>query len=284
MNRFARSTFVVLLALLAGSACSEFAVKNKPPIALAKAVVGGTPVADLTKPIDSTDGGPVAVTLDGRGSFDPDGSIKSALWLRTDVPPTVRFAGNKMVDDGSGTAFMGDPPAGNPAPTMMLPIGKHKFSLWVTDNDGRVSKPATLKFEVKMASNYHPDPACMAAYGMVNANAACVECVCSPMAPMGGCLELYQNCYKNTDSMFGTLCGGVITCAIAGKCVGSMCYAAAPLCMTQIDAAATYMGGTLGNCSMGEMGSNPCRGANLLGACTNYDAMMMDGPCRSACK
>src|SRR5262245_20616961 len=143
MNRFARSVFVVLVALLAGNACTEFEVKNKPPVAVAKAVLGGTPVADLTKPLE-TPGGPLAVTLDGRGSFDPDGSIKSALWLRTDVPPTVRFAGNKMVDDGSGAMFTGDPPAGNAAPTMNLDIGKHKFSLWVTDNEGRVSRPATL--------------------------------------------------------------------------------------------------------------------------------------------
>ena len=271
MNRFAPFLLVVV-APLALAACSEFEVKNKAPIAVATALVNGAEV-DVSKPVDYN-GAPVAVTLSATKSSDPDGSIKRYLWLRTDVPSAQRY----MLDPDAGAAP--PDPAPGPQATVMLELGTHRFTLWVTDNEGKVSKPASIKLEVKVASNFMPDATCMADYP--NPNATCAECVCSPMANMG-CLELYNNCYKNPDPEFARLCGAVITCAIAGKCVGSACYAPAPLCMTQITEAGMYMGGTVANCSMGEMGSNPCRGANLLGACTNYDAMMLNGPCRTSC-
>jgi hypothetical protein len=96
MNRFA--LFVLAVASVTLAACTEFEVKNKPPTAVALAIVGGAP-ADLTKPIDYP-GSPLAVVLDGRSSKDVDGSIKRYLWLRTDVGPSTRYAGNGMVDAG----------------------------------------------------------------------------------------------------------------------------------------------------------------------------------------
>jgi hypothetical protein len=262
------------------SACSEFEVKNKIPIASAVAQVGGVDVVP-GMPIPY-DGAPVAVTLSSAKSKDPDGSIARTIWMRTDVSPNERYAGNGMVDGGAFGAFASDPPVGQANPVMMLGLGKHRFSLWVVDDKGLTSAPASVSLEVKVASNYMPDMACMAKY--THPNPACVECICSPMANMG-CLEHYRACYESADPMFSTLCGGITSCAIAGKCVGSACYAAAPLCMAQIDAAATYMGGTLANCSMGDATSNPCRAASVLGVCTNYDTSVppVDGPCRAAC-
>jgi hypothetical protein len=225
-------------------------------------------------------GSPVTVLLDGTLSKDEDGRIVDYRWMAGDIPSSVRYAGNGMVDGGGAGPFTGDPAAG-PMAQVALPEGEFKYSLWVLDNDGYASRPATVTATVETPSNYMPDATCMADYP--NPNTSCAECVCSPMSSMG-CLELYNNCYKNADPTFAMLCGAIITCAIGGNCVGTACYAAAPLCMTQIDAAATYMGGTLSNCSMGEMTSNPCRAANLLGACTNFDAMMVDGPCRGVCR
>jgi hypothetical protein len=258
--------------------CSEFEVKNKLPIAVATAVVGGMPVVP-GKPVPY-DGQPIAVTLNSQASKDPDGSIKRTLWLRTDVSPNERFAGNGMVDGGAFESYGGDPPAGA-NPVVTLGLGTHRFSLWVTDNKGLTSAPSSVSFEIKVASNYMPDAACLAKYP--NTNKACAECVCSPMANMG-CLELYKTCYENADAMFSTLCDGITKCAIAGKCVGSACYAPAPLCQTQIMDAAIYMGAMFPASCSGEGATNPCAAASKLGACTNFDAMMVDGPCRAVCK
>lgn len=271
---------LVAAALLSVSACSDFEVKNKMPIAVGAVVVNGMPIA-AGKPVPYM-GSPVAVTLDSRGSKDPDGSIVRALWLRTDVTPNQRYAGNGLVDAGSFEAYAGDPPAG-PNPVVMLPLGKHRFSLWVFDNDGLTSAPATLSFEVKVPSDFMPDAKCMMNYK--NTNKACAECVCSPMANKG-CHELYKTCYENTDPMFATLCTDLNACGNAGKCVGSACYAAAPLCMTQIMTAGAYMGATFPASCMGEPASNPCAAASKLGACQNFDgsAPPVDGPCREFCK
>jgi len=281
MNR-ARSWILVFVAtaLLSG-ACSDFEIKNKLPIAMATAVVNGMPVTP-GKPIDFS-GQPVAVTLSSQGSKDPDGTIARVLWLRTDVTPNERYAGNGLVDAGAYGPYAGDPPANMPNPVMMLGLGKHRFSLWVVDNDGYTSAPATLSFEIKTASNYMPDAACMAKYP--NPNSACAECICSPMANMG-CLELYKTCFENSDAMFSTLCEGITKCAIAGKCVGSACYAPAPLCQTQIMDAAVYMGAMFPASCSGEADTNPCAAASKLGACTNYDgsAPPVNGPCRDVCK
>ena len=135
------------------------------------------------------------------------------------------------------------------------------------------------------AGSLMPDPSCMAEYP--NPNQECARCVCSPRAPSGassaGCLELYRNCFENPDPTFAVRCDAVTACMIDVNCVGSACYAP-ELCMTEIDAAAMYpSGSTIASCAMGEMGSGACRGASLLSACTQYDAMMSDGPCRQSC-
>lgn len=278
MNRARSWTLVFVAAGFLGSACSEFEVKNKPPVAVATAVVGGVP-AEPGKAIDYN-GAPVAVTLSSMGSRDVDGSITRMVWGRTDVSPNERYAGNGLVDAGAYAPYAGEPPAGA-NPVVMLGEGTHRFSLWVTDNEGLTSAPATLSLLIETPSNYMPDAACMAAYQ--NTNTACAECVCSPMASMG-CLELYQVCYDNADPMFATLCTALNACGNAGKCVGSACYAPAPLCQTQIMESATYMGAAFPASCNGEAASNPCAAASKLGACQNFDAMMVNGPCRAVCQ
>jgi hypothetical protein len=83
--------------------------------------------------------------------------------------------------------------------------------------------------------------------------------------------------------MFGRLCRAAVTCMNIDGCVGGECYAP-DRCQAELDAAGTYPAGTsVTSCSMGPMDASPCRAASLLSACADYDAMMVDGPCRDAC-
>jgi hypothetical protein len=66
MNRASSWSLALVTFALLGSACSEFEVENKPPVAVATAVVGGAPVpAGTANPFM---GAPVAVTLCSMGS------------------------------------------------------------------------------------------------------------------------------------------------------------------------------------------------------------------------
>jgi hypothetical protein len=205
--------------------------------------------------------------------------IKGTGFLTFDSKPKVFFTA-----DGESTAakVYGAVPGIGDRPDQLLAVvprdladGEYDVTVTVEDDTSDA-----VTFTVETPSLYMPDPACMAAYP--NPNTACAECVCSPMASMG-CLELYKTCFENADPMFSTLCDGITSCAIAGKCVGSACFAPAPLCQTQIMEAATYMGAMFPASCQGEADTNPCAAASKLGACTNFDATMVDGPCRSVC-
>jgi hypothetical protein len=210
---------------------------------------------------------PLVFTLDGSMSSDDDGTIVKYLWLQTDVPANVRN------DAGitSMATFAGDPPP-EQSPQVTLGEGHYQYSLWVTDDEGTISAPATLEFTIETPTTFMPDPVCAMTY--MSAIPECVDCVCTPNAMMG-CLDSFTACYQNADPMFVTLCTAVVDCARMMGCTGSACYTAG--CMAQIDAAATYMGGTLADCQ-GDAALNPCAASAQLGACTS--AM---GTCVAAC-
>ncbi len=63
------------------------------------------------------------------------------------------------------------------------------------------------------------------------------------------------------------------------NCAGAACYTAA-LCMAEIDAAATYMGGALASCGDRSMDdTNPCAAASSIAACST----MTSTACPSVC-
>jgi hypothetical protein len=251
------------LALLSTAACSRFVIENEPPVAEVQVIVNGA-VVDTKDPIP-LGGSPVVVTLDGSGSSDDDGSIVKYLWLQTDVPANVRYDAGVM----NLATFTGDPmPV--PMPQLSLGEGTYQYSLWVTDNEGVVSEPATVEFTIKTPVNYMPDAACAAMY--MSAIPECVDCVCTPTASMG-CLDAYTACYQNADPMFVTLCKAIVDCAREKGCTGMACFTPA-LCQAEITAGVTYMGGT--NCD-GLPAENPCAASKALGECTSM------GTCMSAC-
>jgi hypothetical protein len=272
-----RKALLFLTVLLAGSACSDFDIENKPPVPKAKVLINGAP------PTPGMDipymGAPIAVTLDGSESIDPDGHITSFRWLRNATQAERYPEGN----DPKAMPFPAV--AGDPAPTVtstvMLGEGEYSFSLWVTDDRKMVGGPSIVSFTIKTPSNYMPDATCSAGY--MNDSMDCKDCVCSPNSTTG-CLEQWQACFANSDAMFVTLCKAVVDCAVANSCSGAACYTAA-FCMTQIDAAATYMGGALADCSMGSAMTNPCAAASQFGACTAAaePSDTMPGACGMLC-
>lgn len=260
------SSSAALLALLSLGGCSEFEVENKPPVAKVQLLMNGAPV-NIEEPIPFM-GTELALTLDGTMSSDEDGDIVKHLWLNTGVPASERYDAGVM----NINMYTGDPmPVA--APPLMLGEGSYQFSLWVTDDEDMISEPATLEFTIKTPTNYMPDATCAAMY--MSAIPECVDCVCTPTAMMG-CLDNFAACYQNPDPMFVTLCTAVVSCALEKGCTSTACYTPA-LCGPEIDAAATYMGGTLADCSMGDAATNPCAASAQLGACTSM------GTCMAAC-
>ena len=100
------------------------------------------------------DGGSVKITLDGKGSSDPDGEVVEYEWIRTDVPAAARRADSGVApDDDSGVKSTVPRYTGNPEPkattdVTLTQVGKYRYSLWVTDNDGEVSAPASVTVTV----------------------------------------------------------------------------------------------------------------------------------------
>jgi hypothetical protein len=91
-------------------------------------------------------GTPVTVKLDGSKSMDPDGKIVTYRWL----------SGTKAPDGGIGR--IGPDPDDVESPTVTLDsAGLWIFTLSVTDNDGGVSKTASVKVQVGTNSTLPPE-------------------------------------------------------------------------------------------------------------------------------
>ena len=261
----ALAPFSLALAL---AGCSKFEIQNIPPVAKAQVLVNGV-VTDTSGPIPYA-GTPITIALDGTLSTDEDGTITKYFWLQTDVPNATRYAGNPYND--AGPPFAGDPMA-IASPTVTLGEGTYQYSLWVTDDGKLTSDPATVELTIETPTMYMPNAACVTGYA--SDTPSCGDCVCTPAA-MTGCLESYQVCFENADPMFAMLCKAVVACAQAVGCTGSGCYTPT-LCGPQIDAASTYMGGTLADCQAPDAASNPCAASAQLGVCSST------GTCMVAC-
>lgn len=248
--------YLGLLAVVASmaTACTEIKIDNKPPIAVAELKTELTPEGFV-----AIDGDTARVEIDGSGSSDPDGEVVAYEWRRTDVGPDVRFG---LGDAGPPPDDLDPPP--DPTITLDLAAGHYRFTLWVTDNDNAIGKPASV--DVQVGSAVTADPTCLENYP--NPDPACASCICAPATQMG-CLELYQNCFENEDAEFAALCTAIIECSIEKGCNGPTCYAA-DLCMAEIDAAATYNGaaGAAAGACAEPAEANPCAASSDLGECT----------------
>ena len=138
------------LAALAVVGCTPFEVEGAPPVAMAG--------DDLT-----LNGASVSVTLDASGSMDPDGQIVAYQWRFTGAP--ADYMGDSVIPDDPVEALLAELPAfcgpveqdpehppqvpirycplvadpGNAATvTLTLSPGGYRFTVWVTDNSGRV--------------------------------------------------------------------------------------------------------------------------------------------------
>jgi hypothetical protein len=262
--RNTHSALAALFALLSLSGCSRFIVENEVPVATVQLLMNGNMPVDVSKPIPYM-GTPIAFTLNGSMSSDIDGTIVKYEWLRTDVPPNVRYDAGIM----NLASYTGDPmPVASPQVT--LGEGHYQFSLWVTDDEDAISAPATLEFTIETPTVFMPDAACLTMY--TSNTPGCADCVCTPTAMMG-CLDNYTACYLNPDPMFVTLCKAIVDCAREKNCVGAGCFMPT-LCQAEITAGVAYMGGM--DC-MGDPAVNPCAAASAIGTCTNM------GTCMNAC-
>src|SRR4051812_29894989 len=171
MNMRAKQLALILVALPAVAGCLPIHPRNKAPLAVVDVKMGGM-VLDATKPIPWADA-PIAVTLDGSRSTDPDGdSLIEYKWIRTDVPASVRngkpVAGAAGMGDDDVPAFMGDPMSGATTNVMLTEPGKYRFSLWVRDSKKDYSAPTsvTLQVGVPAAAAFMPDAMCLTQYAM----------------------------------------------------------------------------------------------------------------------
>jgi len=127
-------SFILLISVLVHISCKKDHScegcadnnKNKPPIAVAG------PDQAITLPIDS-------VSLDGRSSSDPDGSISSYLWTKVSGP----VSSNIIRTSDSLTKVKA------------LIAGSYLFELKVTDNEGLSAKD-TMKVIVSSTANHPP--------------------------------------------------------------------------------------------------------------------------------
>jgi len=130
-------------------------------------------------------GSPVTVTLDGTQSYDTDGTIVAYQWLSATLAPE----GGAQLPDGATMlryAPAGAAPnwPGTAARTeVQLGEGIWSFSLWVTDDQGAISKPDTIKITVGMVVD--PAVTMCAANVLSTEPAACAQCLCSQTGTQG---------------------------------------------------------------------------------------------------
>jgi hypothetical protein len=136
-------------ACVLGFGCRETYVDdttNRLPLAVARALDGSGMPADSSVnhglgPIFPFAGKAIEVTLDGTASHDMDGTISGYRWLSATSPDA---GAGREVPQGDELGW----PEDVAQPRVELSEGAWAFSLWVTDNQGAVSDPDTIKLIV----------------------------------------------------------------------------------------------------------------------------------------
>jgi hypothetical protein len=181
---------LIPVVAVAAAGCLEVEQPNKPPTASVTVMAGGMAVPMLpaapmgtTGPAYMLMGAPQTVTLQGAG-MDPDGTIASYQWWRTDVSKAMRNPPMMMMMPAGGTGaagmaaagtggmgaagmpaggmgaggmpapppppFTGDPPEKTASIQVTLPVvGNYRYSLWVIDDGGLASAPASVTLVVR---------------------------------------------------------------------------------------------------------------------------------------
>jgi len=245
MNRHnAITTASILCALLAAQGClkDETLDTNRVPIAHARAVGNNGEVVDAT--VDGGvaalmfmfDGDPIEVTLDGTASTDLDGEVASYDW---------RYVAPAADGGVPASGFWSQVPSLDPndvaRPKVLLPMGTHTFTLWVTDDDGAVSVPDSITIKVG------GDPVQECIDGSApELDDTCKQCLCSQEGATG------DTCRTGVPGCNGA-CWGLI------GCIGAMCPTFTMDMDTQcvIDNCATFLGGMTGAMAAGACIS-PC--------------------------
>jgi hypothetical protein len=155
MRRDALTAFTLLATATACQTSQVLSPVSEPPVADAKVLKMGSPVeqardgsiADLVFPYD---GEPVAITLDGSSSYDPDGKVVGYRWLSGTRVPDAGLPPPWTPDVGPPMPFLRMPASAlsEASPTIMLTAGVWAFSLWVVDDEGQWSSPDTIRLIV----------------------------------------------------------------------------------------------------------------------------------------
>jgi len=145
------------------------------------------------------------VTLDASQSHDPDGSIVRYRWLsglRADSDADGGASARRAVPPGAAA----DWPDDVEQPEVTLDEGAYSFVLWVTDDRGNASAPATLRVQVRAALDAQAQ-ACVAGVAK-SADQACARCVC----------QQGDSCREAASlSACNDTCWGLLAC-IAERC------------------------------------------------------------------
>jgi hypothetical protein len=128
---------LALGALLGG--CLTHTPDNVHPVA--RIVINGMVAQSDTPPLILPPMG--TVMLDGSSSLDPDGIIMEYQWWDTGTPAEMRFPEGSTLATGAENF---QPDFGK-APSASVPgTAGAIYSLYVIDDNGEVSQPATVKF------------------------------------------------------------------------------------------------------------------------------------------
>ncbi len=147
MNRFAMHSRarVSSLALGFGWLATLCGCLSRPPDNIqpvARITVNGMVAQSGNPPLVLPPG--AMVTLDGTTSLDPDGALTAFEWWNTGRDPAERFPPGSTLQAGA-MVFRPDLGVG---PTVSVPATAGAvYSLYVIDDNGEVSAPATVKFQ-----------------------------------------------------------------------------------------------------------------------------------------
>ncbi len=212
-----KTTLVILAMLLALAGCRENQIvdPNNSPVARAE-VKGEDAVSPGEYEFDDTE---VTLTLDGGDSEDRDGDLTDYVWISGTLDPGG--SGGRYIPDGEDP----DWPDDGEETEVTLEEGFWTFHLYVTDNEGSVSSPATVNIKVGDPPPLPMPGGDMAAGSGDGADATPEECV-----EVAGAIEgISDSCAECTCNNGGTCaadvaacdetCWGLINC-VATECAG----------------------------------------------------------------
>jgi hypothetical protein len=169
------------------------------------------------------DGQPVEVQLDGTKSRDTDvdgtGTIVKYQWQSNDAPKDAGVSSaDAGADAGAGPVAEAPDPKDVAKPKVLLDRGTWKFTLWVTDNDGQVSKSDSVTVRV----GGDPVAECLAA-SFPAAPEMCRTCLCGVSDVCRKATAACQEDCWGLISCIGSMCPPEPGKPLDTSCVASMC-------------------------------------------------------------